>query len=148
VAKYHEGDEPKGAKKVGWYGWKSLIGLGPAYSVLVLGLVTDETTAVFVGGAGAILMNPIVHWAHGNKGRGWLSLGLNIGVPVVGYEVTGSGYGALAGWVVWHAVDVGLLQRHWAPEATEAKTALGIQSLFVMPMMDKDRKGLTLIGQF
>ncbi|MBK9265354.1 MAG: hypothetical protein IPM54_36915 [Polyangiaceae bacterium] len=146
MAKYREDEKPKKPPYTGWYGWKSLIGLAPVYGLFAVGIVTDEETIFIPAAAGAILVNPIAHWTHGNKGRGWLSFGMNFGAPMIGFYATGSGYGALAGWGLWHAFDVAVLSHASTPEPP--KTALGIQSFAVVPMMDKDRKGFTIIGQF
>lgn len=146
IAKHREDEGATKPSSVGWYGWKSLIGLAPVYGLFAVGIVTEEETIFIPAAAGAILVNPIAHWAHGNKGRGWLSFGMNFGAPMIGFYATGSGYGALAGWGLWHAFDVAVLSHASKPESP--KTALGIQSFAVVPMMDKDRKGFSIIGQF
>ena len=65
-------------------------GLGVA-SITLTGLITESAVgtdgaallAIPFAGAGFVLGGPVVHWAHGNIGRGFGVLGLNIGAPAV-----------------------------------------------------------------
>lgn len=65
-----------------WYGWQILITDGVAISGIVAGVAADSesltTLGVFYMGG------PVVHWSHGYSGRGWESLGLRLGLPLVG----------------------------------------------------------------
>lgn len=80
----------KPTKRV-WYGWQTLIVLGSSATLgTVIGLSAAATRAdglafvgMGIGGVGALFGGPIVHWAHGNTGKGFGALGLNIGVPVL-----------------------------------------------------------------
>lgn len=87
-----------------WYGWQTLLVLGGSTT---LGLVTSLSrfgtradglglVGLSVGGAGLLFGGPIVHWAHGNTGKGFGALGLNFGVPLVGGGV-GVGVACAAG---------------------------------------------------
>jgi hypothetical protein len=89
--------------KTRWYGWQTLITDGTSIAMLVGGAGTKEPgTWIALSGLTYALGGPIVHWAHGNGGKGAASLGLRLGLPVglgfVGYGLGsamsgGSGYG-------------------------------------------------------
>ncbi len=70
-------------KQSRWYGWQTLIVDG---GWIVGGPVV---TAVTPAAGGALLLGgylvgpPIVHWAHGNIGRGFADLGIRLGAPIV-----------------------------------------------------------------
>ena len=59
--------------------------------ITLTGLITESAVgtdgaallAIPFAGAGFVLGGPVVHWAHGNIGRGFGVLGLNIGAPAV-----------------------------------------------------------------
>jgi hypothetical protein len=72
-----------------WYGWQTL--LADAGSI-GLGFASKE---VAVGALAYGLVPPIIHWSHGNVGRGFASLGIRLGGPVVG---------ALVGLVIGTAI--------------------------------------------
>jgi hypothetical protein len=78
-------DEPLTTKTT-WYGWQTLIADG---GTLAATIVTGHPL-VFAGGY--TLGAPIIHWAHGNVGTGFASLGIRIVAPVV----TGFAAAALA----------------------------------------------------
>lgn len=73
-----------------WYGWQTLLVYGASTVVgLAAGLgggIGDSdalfVTGFMVSGTGFFLGGPIIHWAHGNTGKGFGALGLNLGVPV------------------------------------------------------------------
>jgi len=48
------------------------------------GLAGDAPAGIFLGVTGLVIGSPIVHVAHGNEGRAAASLGLRVGLPVVG----------------------------------------------------------------
>lgn len=83
---------PGAPSKRDWYGWQTLLVFGGSVTVgLVSGFgggASGSGAAVVagsaIGGAGAVFGGPIVHWAHGNIGKGFGALGLNVGAPVVG----------------------------------------------------------------
>ena len=82
---------PAAPSKRGWYGWQTLIVFGVSASITLTGLITESAVgtdgaallAIPFAGAGFVLGGPVVHWAHGNIGRGFGVLGLNIGAPAV-----------------------------------------------------------------
>lgn len=139
-------DAPKPPTESSWYGWKSMIGLTPVYALFVGGIVTREYALFIPGGIGALLVTPVAHWTHGNRGRGWASFGLNLGVPLVGSFVAG-GYGALVGLGLWNILDIATLHYEQVPvkPASHATTA---PSFAVLPMLDQKRAGIMLVGQF
>lgn len=125
---------PEAVTESRWYGWQTLIVDG---SAIVVG-VASQQPIVFL--AGYALGGPIVHWAHGNVGTGFVSLGLRVLVPVattfVGYSIDaasckpdawfcglgGAALGALVGYVGAVTVDSVALARE--DVAREQKAAL------------------------
>ena len=84
-----------------WYGWETLLVDGAALtlgSVLMAAGDDYDTTGL---GAGVLITGyavggPIVHWSNGQVGKGFASLGLRLGAPiVVGFG--GLAFGALLG---------------------------------------------------
>lgn len=149
-----------------WYGWQTLIGVLASDLLLVAGAGTPVS---YVGGMGHMLTGPIVHWAHGHVGQGFISLGLNVGLPLGGALVgiliysggsssssgenwdviIGAAMGTVLGAIVAPVIDIAALSTEEVP-AKEKKGAqlLLPTSIGVLPMMDKDRKGLSLVGRF
>jgi hypothetical protein len=76
-----------------WYGWQILLVEGAGLALLLAGVPAASLLVHFVG-------CPVVHWAHGRGGAGFVSLGLRVGFllggPLVGVVLFGLG-GALAG---------------------------------------------------
>lgn len=60
-----------------WYGWQTLI----VDAGVVGATLVTKNPGVAVGGL--TLGAPIVHWAHGNVGRGFASLGIRVGTPLL-----------------------------------------------------------------
>ena len=143
---YRAEDQPRQTGSTKWYGWKSLFGLVPVYGLFAAGIATDEFAVIVPAAIGGVLITPIVHRAHGNSGRGWLSFGLNLGAPLIGVYA-GGGYGALVGLGLWNTIDV--LALHWEQKVVDSpKKAQGFPSFAIVPMMDHGRKGIALVGQF
>ena len=76
-----------------WYGWQTLTVDGASFSLLLLagsqgGNSSDElaTGALLGYGFGA----GIVHFVHGNTGRGFASFGVRLGMPLAG-AIVGAG---------------------------------------------------------
>jgi hypothetical protein len=156
--------EPAYTTKQRWYGWETLIGLAITDGALIGGGAALESGWPIV--AGFIMrpfVGPIVHWQHGHVGRGFGSLGLNVGVPftlgAVGAAATGDNcnrsLGCLAGFVLGYfigsivapIIDVAALSTEKVEVPVEPE-ALHVQSLTVVPILDKGRTGLGLAGQF
>jgi hypothetical protein len=70
-----EAAPPAGART--WYGWQIM--LADAASFLCVGATEQEACL-----AGFALSGPVVHTLHGNPGRGIVSLGLRVGLPIIG----------------------------------------------------------------
>jgi len=74
-----------------WYGWQTLLVLGGSATIGVISSVAGGVSGAggvalvggTLGGTGLLFGGPIVHWAHGNTGKGFVSLGINFGAPVV-----------------------------------------------------------------
>lgn len=118
---------------------------------------------MYIGMAGHVLTGPVVHWAHGHVGKGFASLGLNVGLPGIGllsgFAVGGSSWGGLflglmlggIGYVAAPALDMGLLSTETVdvPASPPRGARLLVpQSVGLLPMVDEHRRGLMLVGQF
>jgi hypothetical protein len=76
----------KGASR--WYGWQTLMCDG----------ISVVTSPLLIGLGGYVIAPPIVHWVHGNVGRGFADLGIRIGAPIalslLGYTAFHSSHGS------------------------------------------------------
>lgn len=77
-----------------WYGWQTLIADGAALTLAGATLAASRTDLVSTGlgltSLGAYALGaPIVHFAHGNAGRGFASLGIRTAAPIVSGVATG-----------------------------------------------------------
>jgi hypothetical protein len=70
-----------------WYGWQTLIVDGVA---IVTGLAASVSlplyymTGIPAGTGGLVFGGPIVHWAHGNVGKGFGALGIITATALIG----------------------------------------------------------------
>ncbi len=133
--------------KTKWYGWHSLIGVVPLQAMFGAGWAMNNDQLIFIGALGSILMSPIVHRANGQDGRGWASLGGNVGSLLIGGLIAEE-VGVGIGLVLWTTIDISLLHYKPVPPQEPPKSALGIHSFAVVPMMEKGRQGLSIMGQF
>jgi len=84
-----------------WYGWQTLIVEAGALTLMFAGAGMNSGSdgggadLAILGLGAAALGPPIVHWAHGNVGKGFGSFGLMMGGPIVG--AIGGGVIACAG---------------------------------------------------
>lgn len=87
---------PPARTKEEWYGWKLLIVDGAVITSGVGLAVADAPAAgAITAVSGYVLGGPIVHWAHGQVGRGFVSLGGRIVIPLLtGATVLGVTYAA------------------------------------------------------
>jgi hypothetical protein len=127
-------EEP--AKVTRWYGGQTLAVDAASIGAVVLGASSQAVPLAALGFGGYLLGGPIVHFSHGNGGRGLASLTLRIGLPVLGVWAgcgTGGGgpcYGGVAGAALGVGaaivVDSALLARDEvpAPPATARVTPL------------------------
>jgi len=91
VPTYGQYEQRRHREKTHWYGWQNLIVDG---GVIVGGLVltgaTNEAGGVVLV-TGYFFGGPIVHWSHGQVGRGFASLGIRVAAPLLfaglGYAV-------------------------------------------------------------
>jgi hypothetical protein len=78
-----------------WYGWQILLIDGGATLTGIAAATSSNSTAGGALGVVALaaymLGGPIVHWSHGNVGRGFASLGLRVALPTVGLVAAGVG---------------------------------------------------------
>lgn len=73
-----------------WYGWQTLATDGAAVALVLASIATaggsgdSASGACGVGAVGVYALGaPAVHFVHGNPGRGFASLGIRVGAPVV-----------------------------------------------------------------
>ena len=156
--------EPAFTTKQRWYGWETLIGLAITDGALIGGGAALESGLPVV--AGLILrpfIGPVVHWRHEHVGRGFGSLGLNVGVPfTLGFigaaALSGDGcndfecvFGFATGYIIGSiaapVIDIAALSTEKVEVLVEPDE-LGLQSLTVVPLLGKGRTGLGLAGQF
>lgn len=78
-----------------WYGWQNLAIEAGAITVFALGAKEDLNVPMYLGLGGMLLGPPIVHWAHGNVGKGFISLGVMVALPAgagfLGSTIGGAG---------------------------------------------------------
>ena len=71
-----------------WYGWQTLCTDAAAIGLTITAAVLDgndrtQTPVVLLAAGSYLLGGPIVHFAHGHQGKGFLSLAMRVGLPVV-----------------------------------------------------------------
>lgn len=84
-----------------WYGWQTLMVDGITHgvsTVLLVGAVSAQSegmlsTAASLYISGYLLGGPIVHWSNGQVGKGFASLGIRAGAPIV-LGLTGAALGS------------------------------------------------------
>jgi len=136
-----------------WYGGQILLVDAVSISVLVLGAGSSDTEGlVWLGVGGYVLGGPIVHWAHGNAGRGFGSLGLRVGAPIVGAfagagteDCSGGGElcglaGAAIGFLVGATAAIVIDSAALAYEDVPART----EAIRVVPNVGVSRNGMSL----
>ncbi len=112
AARAGEADVPETAEtpQTSWYGWQTLISDGSAIGLFSLAYLVDYAgkgatsrqgyadgaNLLFATGFATYLVGaPVIHWVHGNGGKGWGSLGLRAGLPIGG-AIAGALIGAAA----------------------------------------------------
>ncbi|WP_437956808.1 hypothetical protein WME76_36350 [Sorangium sp. So ce119] len=65
--------------KTVWYGWQHLVVLLGSLAVVPIAVATESEGLAWVSFSGAAIGGPVTHWANGNLGKGFISLGLNAG---------------------------------------------------------------------
>jgi hypothetical protein len=147
-----------------WYGWQTLIVDGVSNSLFALSWVGSGVGAVSAGmGIGGFTLGgPIVHWAHGNVGKGFGALGLNVLFPLLGAPigiaaqtqhseasvVFGAFLGAEIAYLLANVVDVAALA--YAERPAPSPTLSRALPFTILPTLDlrKDRASLGVMGTF
>ncbi len=149
-----------------WYGWQTLI-VDAAVLVTSLALAPvgdgEASAATFL--IGYPLGGPIVHWANGEVGRGFGSLGLRVGAPLVlgiagaglGFAVgdcgnagcngpiVGAATGVVAGYVAAIVIDSAVLARKTVQvDTAERRSATGTFKWSPTGGYDPKQRTLTL----
>ncbi len=151
--------EPPPPKKY-WYGWQSMIGVLLGDSMTVASMLQHDPRWFYAALATRTVSGPIVHMARGHIGRGFLSLGLNAVLPGVGMILVSTaddmfpgflGLNLLViGYFAGPIVDLTLLSTEpLKPQGSRAKGSeqLWPSSITVMPMVDAQHRGLSLVGR-
>ncbi|MGK3984924.1 hypothetical protein WME99_17890 [Sorangium sp. So ce136] len=120
------GEQP--ATKTVWYGWQHLLVAVGSLIILPVGAGAESEPLVMVGVGGFALGGPVTHWANGNVGKGFISLGLNAGGALGGgligmaiassgdrdghgwAELAGFGYGGALGLLAANIIDIAALE--------------------------------------
>jgi hypothetical protein len=85
-----------------WYGWQTLIVDGISIGATAIGLGIDNPPLYVTGGLASFLGPAITHWAHGNIGYGFLSMGMRMAGGLIAMFSKGSAF-----LYVGAAVEVG-----------------------------------------
>jgi hypothetical protein len=125
-----------------WYGWQTLIADGASTLLLLSSAAGDDEaseTLVTMGLVGYEFAPGIVHFAHGNTGRGFGSFGLRLGMPLAGAfvgasaasgcdgflcEAGGAAIGALVGMAGAIAIDAAVFAYDYPHPKRDAQGAL------------------------
>jgi hypothetical protein len=99
---------------------------------------------------------PIIHWSHGHVGRGFLSLGLNGGLPVaaasLGSLESGSAafFGFFTGMLIGRVIDVAFLSYDEVEEGSPApgQRDAWAPALTLAPIVGRGQTGLGVAGIF
>lgn len=161
-----QAEESGVSSRGGWYGWQTLIVTGVSHSLIATTPFTGYYSGIGVGG-GLLLGGPIVHFAHGNVAKGFLSLGINAagglagggigfaaGIPWAGREGEGMVYGALIGSLVGftaaNIIDATLLAYDRGGSAGYGMTSKPRSTLSLVPTADirPGRASLGVMGTF
>lgn len=67
-----------------WYGWQVLLVDVGSIAVNVVGIVAESRVLSGVGAIAQFIGAPIVHWTHRRVGFGFASLGVRLGLPLLG----------------------------------------------------------------
>lgn len=142
-----------------WYGWQTLLAATPSNLLGLIGMISEPSLAMAAYPLNAFA-GPIVHWAHGNVGRGFATLGLNLSVPLL-FAVVGTvagrsnDYGGAIGMNLGIATTQLIDTLGWSRETVrvpvmQPKGAQGLvpSSIGFVPMIQSTQKGIMLVGQF
>lgn len=126
-----------------WYGWQTLTADGASLTLIVAGAGVQGELAegsgealVAMGLIGYGFAPGIIHFAHGNTGRGFASFGMRLGMPLAGAflgaaaasgcdgfecEAGGAGLGLLFGMAGAVAIDAAVFAFDDAERSSEAR---------------------------
>lgn len=142
---------PRGEPAETWYGWQNIL-IDAASLAVMLSALSGESALLWTGIGTQAIGGPIVHWTHGQVGRGFASLGLRVGLPGltllaawssndVVTLLVGGPIVMLTAWVI----DDALLARAPAPTATAGSGGVRLTGLGVVPMADRLGFGVGLL---
>jgi hypothetical protein len=147
-----------------WYGYQTAFAVVSA-DVLMASLLIGASPDYFAARdfsqvaffSAHVLTGPIVHWSHGYVLKGFGALAINVILPYAfsQFAVTSEYYGAAAltgiGALGAQAIDILWLSRDTVsvPDTDpRGARALLPSSVAILPMIDEDRRGLSLVGRF
>lgn len=135
-----------------WYGWKTLLAVVPT-DVLVIGSAfsgnsTFTSVSWAIGIPTHMLAGPINHWAHGYVGHGFVALAANVTLPAVGL-MGGSDAAIAVLYCLGPLLDAAVSIVPDKVSVSNVQTAgWKPSSVTLVPMIDGQRRGLALMGQF
>jgi hypothetical protein len=135
-----------------WYGWQIILVDLTSVALVVKGLGSGSAPVAGLGGVALVLGGPIVHGVHGRPGAFAGSLGLRVGLPLLGAAIgAGRGGGCDAcgygpeGFVLGAA---GAMLLDAVVLAHEEVPATPLSTLRVAPSLGRERKSLALAMNF
>jgi hypothetical protein len=88
LAPVQEAAPPSTRKKIDYYGWQILLTDASGVAAgIAIGSTGYPGSGLLVFSGGYVLGGPIVHLSHGHPGRALGSLGLRLGLPVLGFSL-------------------------------------------------------------
>jgi hypothetical protein len=128
-AQWVDVEKPK-PKKRRWYGWQTLIADGASLTVFLSASSAESGPLAGAAGVGYLFASPLIHVGHQNWKSTWISLGLRVGAPLVGYfagaaltcvdgdcggeipeALAGAAFGVVLGFVAASVIDSTVLAR-------------------------------------
>ena len=109
------------------------------------------------------LAGPVVHWAHGRTREGFISLGLHLSVAwlpllpltylaaATGVPIDAAPAASVIGVLATNAIDIAIFSHEKVPvtlSQPRGARRLLPSSMALVPMLDQERRGFALVGQF
>lgn len=137
-----------------WYGWQTLIADGVSLGLVVGGGYANSGGVVYAGIMTYFLAPPIIHFAHGHVGKGFLSMGLRVGMPIAlglglaaASNCSSGGYCGLGEFAL--GFGIGMAGASAIDSAAIAWEKVPAEpSVAVVPMLGRDHAGLAISGAF
>jgi hypothetical protein len=136
-----------------WYGWQTLAVDGTSLALIFAGAGARADVVAGIGGFGAVLGAPVVHFVHDRVGAGFGSLGLRVALPLAGAAIGASaancdghhemfcgigeaGVGFIVGAAAAIVIDAAVLAR----ETVVDEGPVPMRTLRLTPIVDPNRR--------